>query len=178
MLNEIYYFLKPFIPWSVRLALRRQRAKSRLARYAGTWPIDPKSGVLPPGWQGWPGGKQFAFVLTHDVEGAKGLSRVEQVTALERRIGFRSSFNFVPEGEYDLSADLRERMTVQGFEVGVHGLQHDGKLYASKEEFAEKAAQIRNFLREWKACGFRSPLMQHKLAWLHQLGVEYDASTL
>jgi glycosyltransferase involved in cell wall biosynthesis len=177
MLNEIYYFLKPFIPWSVRLALRRQRAKSRLQRYAGTWPIDPKAGVRPPGWPGWPGGKQFAFVLTHDVEGVRGLSRVEQVTALETRIGFRSSFNFVPDGEYVLNSDLRENMVRQGFEVGVHGLQHDGKLYASKEEFASKAAQIRNFLREWKACGFRSPLMQHKLAWLHQLGVEYDAST-
>jgi glycosyltransferase involved in cell wall biosynthesis len=177
MLNEIYYFLKPFIPWSVRLALRRQRAQSRLTTYAGTWPIDPKAGVHPPGWPGWPGGKQFAFVLTHDVEGAKGLSRVAQLAALETRNGFRSSFNFVPDGEYVLSADLRESMVRQGFEVGVHGLQHDGKLYASKEEFAGKAAQIRNFLREWRACGFRSPLMQHKLAWLHQLGVEYDAST-
>jgi glycosyltransferase involved in cell wall biosynthesis len=177
MLNEIYYFLKPFIPWSVRLALRRQRAHSRLATYASTWPIDPKAGVHPPSWPGWPGGKQFAFVLTHDVEGAKGLSRVAQLAALETRHGFRSSFNFVPDGEYVLSADLRENMIRQGFEIGVHGLQHDGKLYASKEEFAAKAAQIRNFLREWKACGFRSPLMQHKLAWLHQLGVEYDAST-
>jgi glycosyltransferase involved in cell wall biosynthesis len=99
------------------------------------------------------------------------------LAALETRHGFRSSFNFVPDGEYVLSADLRENMIHQGFEIGVHGLQHDGKLYASKEEFAAKAAQIRNYLREWKACGFRSPLMQHKLAWLHQLGVEYDAST-
>jgi glycosyltransferase involved in cell wall biosynthesis len=177
MLNEIYYFLKPFMPWSVRLGLRRQRARSRRATYAGTWPIDPKAGAHPPSWPGWPGGKQFAFVLTHDVEGAKGLSRVAQLAALETRNGFRSSFNFVPEGEYVLSADLRENIISQGFEVGVHGLQHDGKLYASKEEFAGKAAQIRNFLREWRACGFRSPLMQHKLAWLHQLGVEYDAST-
>jgi len=177
MLNEIYYFLKPFIPWSVRLALRRQRAHSRLATYASTWPIDPKAGVPPPSWPGWPSGKQFAFVLTHDVEGAKGLSRVPHLAGLETRHGFRSSFNFVPDGEYVLSTDLRENMILQGFEVGVHGLQHDGKLYASKEEFATKAAQIRNFLREWKACGFRSPLMQHKLAWLHQLGVEYDAST-
>jgi len=177
MLNEIYYFLKPFLPWSVRLALRRRRAKSRLETYAGTWPIDSKAGVHPPGWPGWPGGKQFAFVLTHDVEGAKGLSRVAQLSALEARNGFRSSFNFVPDGEYILGADLRENLVHQGFEVGVHGLQHDGKLYASKEEFAGKAARIRSFLREWKACGFRSPLMQHKLAWLHQLGVEYDAST-
>src|ERR1700726_2717508 len=177
MLNEIYYFLKPFIPWSVRLALRRQRARSRRATYADTWPIDPKAGARPPGWPGWPGRKQFAFVLTHDVEGAKGLSRVAQLAELEARNGFRSSFNFVPEGEYVLSTDLRENLIRQGFEVGVHGLQHDGKLYASKEEFAAKAAQIRNYLREWKACGFRSPLMQHKLAWLHQLGVEYDSST-
>src|ERR1700682_2568750 len=177
MLNEIYYFLKPFIPWSVRLALRRQRARSRRATYADTWPIDAKAGAPPPGWPGWPGGKKFAFVLTHDVEGAKGLSRVAQLAAKETRNGFRSSFNFVPEGEYILSPDLRENMIRQGFEVGVHGLQHDGKLYASKEEFAGKAAQIRSFLREWNACGFRSPLMQHKLAWLHQLGVEYDAST-
>jgi glycosyltransferase involved in cell wall biosynthesis len=177
MLNEIYYFLKPFIPWSVRLALRRRRAHFRLAAYASTWPIDPKTGLHPPGWPGWPGGKQFAFVLTHDVEGAKGLSRVPQLVELETRHGFRSSFNFVPEGEYVLSAEMRANLIGQGFEVGVHGLQHDGKLYASKEEFAAKAAQIRNFLREWKACGFRSPLMQHKLAWLHQLGVEYDAST-
>lgn len=177
MLNEIYYFLKPFIPWSVRLALRRRRAQSRLATYADTWPIDPKAGGHPHSWPGWPEGKQFAFVLTHDVEGAKGLSRVAQLAALEARNGFRSSFNFVPEGEYVLSTALREDLTRQGFEVGVHGLQHDGKLYASKEEFAAKAAQIRNFLRTWNACGFRSPLMQHKLAWLHQLGVEYDAST-
>src|ERR1700681_2354831 len=177
MLNEIYYFLKPFIPWSVRLALRRQRARSRRATYADTWPIDAKAGAHPPGWPGWPGGKKFAFVLTHDVEGAKGLSRVAQLAAKETRNGFRSSFNFVPEGEYILSPDLRENMIRQGFEVGVHGLQHDGKLYASKEEFAGKAAQIRKFLREWNACGFRSPLMQHKLVWLHALDVEYDAST-
>ncbi len=177
MLNEIYYFLKPFIPWSVRLALRRRRAQSRLATYADTWPIDPKAGGHPLRWPGWPEDKQFALVLTHDVEGAKGLSRVAQLAALEARNGFRSSFNFVPEGEYVLSTELREDLTRQGFEVGVHGLQHDGKLYASKEEFAAKAAQIRNFLRTWNACGFRSPLMQHKLAWLHQLGVEYDAST-
>lgn len=177
MLNEIYYFLKPFIPWSVRLALRRKRAHSRRATYAGTWPIDPKSGIHPPGWPGWSDGKQFAFVLTHDVEGAKGLSRVQQLSAMETRHGFRSSFNFVPDGEYVLGSDLRENLVRQGFEVGVHGLQHDGKLYASKEEFAGKAMQIRHFLREWNACGFRSPLMQHRLPWLHQLGVEYDAST-
>ncbi len=64
-----------------------------------------------------------------------------------------------------------------GFEVGVHGLEHDGKLYNSKVKFGEKAAGIRDYLRKWSGCGFRSPLMQHRLGWLHALGVEYDAST-
>jgi glycosyltransferase involved in cell wall biosynthesis len=177
MLNELYYFLKPFIPWQVRLLLRRNRAESRRKMYKDTWPIDAKAGVTPPGWPGWPEGKKFALVMTHDVEGAKGLARVRNLMALESRRGFRSSFNFVPEGEYTVPDDLRAEMFREGFEVGVHGLQHDGKLYASKNEFAKKAHRIREYMRLWNASGFRSPLMQHKLPWLHQLGAEYDAST-
>ncbi len=177
MLNRIYYLLKPCIPWQVRLALRRKRAAARRASYGPVWPIDPKAGIKPPNWPGWPEGKQFGLVLTHDVEGAKGLSRVRRLMELEVRKGFRSSFNFVPEGEYVIPDDLPTEMSRGGFEVGVHGLEHDGKLYASKSEFANKATQIKEYLQRWNACGFRSPLMQHKLPWIHQLGVEYDAST-
>jgi glycosyltransferase involved in cell wall biosynthesis len=96
---------------------------------------------------------------------------------LEVKHGFRSSFNFVPEGEYAVSPELRTKLTREGFEIGAHGLEHDGKLYASKDEFAVKATRIREYLQQWDASGFRSPLMQHKLPWIHQLGVEYDAST-
>jgi glycosyltransferase involved in cell wall biosynthesis len=177
MLNKIYYLIKPFVPWRVRLALRRSRATSRRAAYRDVWPVDQEAGKTPPGWPGWPEGKQFAFVLTHDVEGSKGLSRVTRLMDLEIRHGFRSSFNFVPEGEYVVSPDLRTKLTREGFEVGAHGLEHDGKLYASKDEFAAKATRIREYLQKWNASGFRSPLMQHKLSWIHQLGVEYDAST-
>src|ERR1700721_270795 len=37
-------------------------------------------------------------------------------------------------------------------------------------------AHIKECRRGWAPAGFRSPLMQHKLPWIHQLGVEYDAS--
>jgi hypothetical protein len=43
--------------------------------------------------------------------------------------GFRSSFNFIPEGDYRVSRELRDELTRNGFEVGVHDLHHDGKLY-------------------------------------------------
>jgi glycosyltransferase involved in cell wall biosynthesis len=175
--NRAYYLVKPFMPWRLRLALRRWRANSRRVTYADVWPIDPKAGATPPAWPGWPESKRFALVLTHDVEGRKGLARVERLMELEAKYSFRSSFNFVPKGDYTLSSELREKMDASGFEVGVHGLEHDGKLYSSVTKFAERAARIREHVREWNASGFRSPLMQHKLSWLHELGVEYDAST-
>jgi len=141
------------------------------------WPIDSKAARVPRGWPGWPEGKRFGLVLTHDVEGNKGLSRVEQLMKLELRHGFTSSFNFVPEGEYRVSAATREMLEQAGFEVGIHGLEHDGKLYSSKEKFVAKALRIREYREQWKASGFRSPLMQHNLQWLHALNAEYDSST-
>jgi glycosyltransferase involved in cell wall biosynthesis/peptidoglycan/xylan/chitin deacetylase (PgdA/CDA1 family) len=96
---------------------------------------------------------------------------------LEKKYGFRSAFNLIPEREYRVSDSLRRRIDESGFEVGIHGLKHDGKLYSSKTKFASRAARIREYAQKWNASGFRSPLMQHKLAWLHLLGTEYDAST-
>jgi glycosyltransferase involved in cell wall biosynthesis len=177
LFNKAYYLLKPVIPWALRTALRRRWARARRNACADVWPIDEKAGAIPPGWPGWPGGKRFALILTHDVEGNKGLSRVEGLMNLESKQGFRSSFNFVPEGEYRVPLASRQKLDEAGFEVGIHGLEHDGKLYASKARFASKAARIKQYVEHWKASGFRSPLMQHRLAWLHQLGVDYDTST-
>ena len=177
LLNNAYYLIKPLMPFRLRIGLRRWRASRCRANNGDVWPIDEASGATPPGWPGWPEGKRFALVLTHDVEGSKGLDRIQRLMELELKHGLRSSFNFVPKGEYVLSAELRNRLNGAGFEVGVHGLDHKGKLYASKSSFASQAAQIRQYLKEWNAVGFRSPFMQHKLAWLHELGAEYDAST-
>src|SRR5260370_4014476 len=162
--NKFYFLLKPFLPKPLRLAWRQWRAKSWRRASADVWPIDERAGTVPPGWPGWPQGKRFAVVLTHDVEGTRGLVRVEQLMDLDAKYGFRSSFNFVPEGEYRLPEALRLKIQQAGFEVGVHGLQHDGKLYSSKASFASKAARIREYLQSLHACGFRSPLMHHLLA--------------
>jgi hypothetical protein len=95
---------------------------------------------------------------------------------LETGLGFRSSFNFVPE-RYRVSAQVRHMLITNGFEVGVHGLNHDGKLYRSREIFQERAQKINGYLKEWNAVGFRSPAMHHNLEWICGLGIEYDAST-
>jgi hypothetical protein len=175
--TNTYYSLKPFVPRSVRMAVRRWIATRRRLKFAASWPISPTAAQPPRNWQGWPGGKQFALVLTHDVERNRGLRRCGQLMDLESRLGFRSSFNFVPEGEYSTPQGLRDRLTDHGFEVGVHDLRHDGKLYRSAEAFKANARQINRYLKEWNAVGFRSAFMLHKLDWLHDLNVLYDAST-
>ena len=177
MLHRCYYALKPWLPRRLRYAVRRIDARRKLARASAGWPILPGCERPPADWPGWPEGKQFAFVLTHDVEGQKGLDRCRQLMDLEARNEFRSSFNFVPEGEYRVDRALREEMTKHGFEVGVHDLYHDGSLFRNYEQFRAQAARINNYLKEWGAVGFRAGFMFHNLEWQQQLNVRYDLST-
>jgi glycosyltransferase involved in cell wall biosynthesis len=175
--NRIYYRVKPFIPQSLRAAIRRRFASRLRDSVASIWPIMPGSERLPESWPGWPEGKKFALVLTHDVESAAGLRKCRELMRLELELGFRSSFNFVPEGEYRVPRELREELVQNGFEVGIHDLKHDGRLYQSRHEFSQRAARINRYLTDWRAVGFRSAFMLRKLDWLHELDIQYDAST-
>ena len=96
---------------------------------------------------------------------------------LEQERGFCSSFNFIPEGDYKVPSELRDELVRNGFEVGIHDLKHDGRLFLSRRDFSHKAARINRYLRDWNAAGFRSGFMLHKLDWLHELDIQYDAST-
>ncbi len=146
-------------------------------RIAGIWPVMPGSERRPENWPGWPEGKKFALVLTHDVESKTGLSRCRSLMELELNLGFRSSFNFIPEGSYRVPAELRDELTVSGFEVGIHDLKHNGHLFASRRRFKRSAVKINGYAREWDASGFRSGFMLCNLDWLHDLDLQYDAST-
>jgi predicted glycosyltransferase len=175
--RRLYYLLKPRLPWGLRMGLRRIRARRLRKTCADSWPILESAGKKPEGWPGWPDGKQFAFVLTHDVEGPEGLAKVRPLAELEMRLGFRSCFNFIPEGEYRVPRELREWLVANGFEVGVHDLYHDGGLFASPETFQRHAPKINHYLQEWGAVGFRAGFMLRNLDWQHDLNVQWDACT-
>jgi len=177
LIPRFYYALKPYIPWRLRMTMRRISARRIRGRTGEVWPIDETAGKTPEGWPGWPQGKQFAFVLTHDVEGPAGLAKCRQLAQLEQELGFRSCFNFIPEGTYAVDDELRTSLIARGFEVGVHDLQHDGKLFDSRSGFERKAARINRHLRDWNARGFRAGFMLRNLAWLHDLDIRYDSST-
>lgn len=174
--NSLYYKLKPIIPRRLQIQIRRQIVLLKRKNYSHIWPIDETAGKPPEGWNGWPDGKKFALVLTHDVETAEGRDKCFQLVRLEETLDFRSSFNFVPK-RYHVFPELRNYLTKNGFEAGVHGLYHDGKLYKTREIFQKRAYQINHYLKEWNCCGFRSPSMQHNLEWIRDLDITYDAST-
>ncbi len=174
--HKLYYGLKRFIPRRTQLFLRRQLVRQQMRQTGNVWPIDEAANASPVNWPGWPEQKKFALVLTHDVDTSKGLENCNKLMELELSLGFRSSFNFVPEG-YVVPAMIRHELLANGFEVGVHGLNHDGNLYRSKEIFDVRSERINHYIKEWQAAGFRSPSMHHVLDWIHALNVEYDAST-
>jgi hypothetical protein len=174
---RIYYWLKPALPLRLRLMVRRWLARRQLATCGEQWPILEIAKEAPKDWPGWPDGKQFAFVLTHDVESRRGLDRVKALAEAEMAAGFRSSFNFIPEGPYQVPPELRQWLVEHGFEVGVHDHRHDGSLYKSRSHFLVSAARINHFLHDWCAVGFRAGFMFHNLEWHKELNVRYDSST-
>jgi peptidoglycan/xylan/chitin deacetylase (PgdA/CDA1 family) len=100
---------------------------------------------------------------------------VRALTDLEEALGFRSSFNFVPE-RYPLDRALMQDLRERGFEIGVHGLKHDGKLFSSKQRFEERAGRINDYLQEFGAVGFRAPLTHRNPEWMQALNIDYDLS--
>jgi peptidoglycan/xylan/chitin deacetylase (PgdA/CDA1 family) len=168
--------VKPFMPRRLQIALRRKQIALKRRKYSHCWPILREAGRAPENWEGWPDGKKFALILTHDVDTARGHSRCRELMQLEQKMGLRSSINFVPE-RYAVSAALRHELQRNGFEIGVHGLNHDGRLFQSRKIFEERCVKINRYLQQWNAVGFRAPAMHHNLKWLAGLKVQYDLST-
>jgi len=189
--KRVYYLLKPFLPRGLTRLMRRIYGHSGQADGDPHWPIDPR--YVSFLWQVlaavarqspdqaisikslWPEGRRFSLVLTHDVESKLGLAYIRQVADLEESLGFRSSFNFVPE-DYPLDTGLMDELRRRGFEVGIHGLTHDGRLFESRPAFEKKAARINEYLGRVQATGFRAPLTIRNPEWMQSLDLEYDLS--
>lgn len=123
----------------------------------------------------YPEAKKSAIVLTHDVETQAGFDYIPKVIDLEKKYGFRGSWNIVP-AKYRLHNDILKYITETGNEIGIHGYHHDGRLYYSPAVFSHRAKLINLEIKKFGAKGFRSPLVHRNLKWLQQLDIEYDAS--
>lgn len=186
-----YYRLKPLLPRPLQLWLRRLYARRQVRRTFPAWPVEPllvehlharlrddlrRSGAQRlPIVNFWPRGHRFAAVLTHDVEGPAGIRNIPRVLEIERRHGMVSSWNFVAR-EYTIPDGTFERLRAAGCEVGLHGIRHDGRLFADRASFEANLPLIRRYLAEWNAVGFRSPATHRNADWMGELGCLYDSS--
>ncbi len=138
---KFYYFIKPLVPRAIQIWARRKLSQYKQQKYSMVWPIDKTAGEKPKGWGGWPDNKRFALVLTHDVDTSYGNENCIKLMELEKSLGFRSTFFFVPNG-YPAPKKYHDELIKNGFDIGVHGLKHDGKLFWSKKGFLKKAGFI------------------------------------
>jgi peptidoglycan/xylan/chitin deacetylase (PgdA/CDA1 family) len=191
LLRRVYYQFKPLIPRTLIRLLRQMYNGSRGKEFLLNWPIEERfvqfqweiirQGLIISGQNEinfryfWPEGKNFAFVLTHDIESAKGQRLVPVLADMEEALGFRSLFNFVPE-LYPLDQGLIKDLRQRGFEIGIHGLKHDGKLFNSYNGFSQRAKKINRYLKDFRSTGFRSPLTLRNPAWMQRLEMDYDLS--
>jgi peptidoglycan/xylan/chitin deacetylase (PgdA/CDA1 family) len=189
--KRAYYALKPLLPRSLTRRMKRMYGSHRALAGQLGWPVESRYVQFQfdvirhlleilgcpslPFIDFWPEGHRYAFVLTHDIETAAGQSFARQVADLDAAFGFRSSFNFVPE-RYRLDRDLIDELRARGFEIGVHGLRHDGRDFSSRSEFMRRASSINRYLKELGAVGFRAPLTHRNPEWMQALDIEYDGS--
>jgi len=184
-----YYLVRPAMPRPVQLALRRQFARVQAASSFPGWPVEDSlhdfygwlfgviaelAGRSVPYLGLWPDGRSWALVLTHDVETAAGLSDMDLLRGPERARGYHSSWNFVG-GRYQVDGETVRSLQDDGCEIGVHGLQHDGRDLA-EGLIDERLPAMWEQAGRWNAVGFRSPATHRDWDLMHRLGFEYDSS--
>lgn len=185
-----YYALRPLMPRPVQIALRRRFAAVQLRAAFPRWPAEPAlhdlydllfgllagvAGEPLPRITAWPHGRSWALVLTHDVETALGHANVAPLREREARHGVRSAWNFVPL-RYAVDDALVADLLADGFEVGVHGLHHDGRDIAPPA-LERRLPEMRAYAARWGATGFRSPALNRDWATMPRLGFDYDSSS-
>jgi peptidoglycan/xylan/chitin deacetylase (PgdA/CDA1 family) len=185
-----YYRVRPAIPRPLQIALRRRFRHVQTRASFPAWPVEPALhdlyelvlGLLaelaqrPVGFIApWPAPYRWSLVLTHDVETRAGLDNVDAVRRIERELGVRSSWNFVPR-RYEVPDRLVEELQAEGHEVGVHGLHHDGRDLESRATVLRRLPEIRAAARRWDAVGFRSPALRRSDELIPLLGFDYDSS--
>ena len=124
----------------------------------------------------WPDGHSWAVVLTHDVEQAEGFAAIAPVAELERARGLRSAWNLVPR-RYEIDPGRVAELSADGFEVGVHGLYHDGRDLESLETWQERLPDVHTAAERWGAVGFRSAALHRDWDWMRLLRFDYDSSS-
>jgi peptidoglycan/xylan/chitin deacetylase (PgdA/CDA1 family) len=189
-LLRTYYRVRGLLPRPLQIWIRRRYARLQARTPFPRWPLETGlhdfidlflsllaevSDTEIPYLAPWPDGYSWALVLTHDVETSVGLGAMDPLLDIERSHGLRSSWNFVAR-RYDVPDAVVRDLQAGGFEVGVHGLYHDGRDLSSLEGLRARLPAIHAVAQRWNAVGFRSPASHRRWEWMPLLQFDYDSS--
>jgi len=188
---DFYYTVKGMIPRRIRHAVNRLIVGLRSPMQFPAWPYEATLLSLRCSWlQGalrtlgredglyvgfWPDGYKCCVVLTHDVESRGGLARMAKMAEVERKYGFLSAWN-IPLGQFRIDWPELEAMRREGFELGAHGLAHDGRLFRSDEDFRILGPEVERLAQARGLRGFRSPSTFRRVDLLRTMDFDFDSS--
>ena len=191
-LKRIYYFLRPLTTRSVRRRVQKFYARNWRGLRFPHWPVDTSvenicEGTLlqalednnveriPFVWF-WPRGAHSCVMMTHDVETKVGRDFCEDLMDIDDSFGIKASFQVVPEGRYTVPKKFLESVRKRGFEVGIQDLNHDGRLFESRDRFRRRAVSINQYGKAYGARGFRAAVLYRNPEWYGDLEFSYDMS--
>jgi hypothetical protein len=192
VLAKMYYFVRPALPVGLRKHLQRLRLRGWDKRPFPRWPVDcsvenifeqlmlqcitvTRAQRIPFVWF-WPEGHLSCAIMTHDVEAKAGRDFCPTLMDIDDAFGIKSSFQVIPEKRYPVSPEFLDLLRRRQFEVVVHDLNHDGRLYEDKEQFLQRAARINSYRKAFGADGFRAGVLYRKQVWYDALKFSYDMS--
>jgi hypothetical protein len=190
--QALYYSVRPALPVHARKHLQRVRLSHWDRIPFPNWPVDSTvddllertaalalqsrgADSMPFIWF-WPDGAAAAVMMTHDVETDDGVARCGALMDDDEAANIRSAFQIIPERYRRSYRDIADEIRRRGFEVNVHDLNHDGRLYRDKAQFVDKAKQINRYARELHCQGFRSGGMYRRQEWYDAFEFSYDMS--
>jgi hypothetical protein len=190
--QDVYYAIRPYLSVPVRKHIQRFRLTGWERIPFPRWPVDVTVETLlasamaaqlkasgrakiPFIWF-WPDGAPGCAIMTHDVESVEGRDFCEQLMDLDDENGIKAAFNVIPEGRYEVPTSFLERFRAREFELNVHDLNHDGRLFRSKKQFLQRVARINEHGRSYGARGFRAGSMYRQQDWFGALEFAYDMS--
>jgi hypothetical protein len=187
-----YYTVRSFLPSRLKQYAQRTYLRNYREISFPSWPVDMTVDRLlerllalalrsqgltrvPFVWF-WPDGAPSCAMMTHDVDTAPGRDNCGWLMDADDAHGIKSSFQIVPEERYAVTARFLDGFRSRGFEIDIHDLNHDGRLFSSREEFARRAPRINAYARDYGARGFRSGALHRRQEWYDALEVAYDMS--
>jgi hypothetical protein len=192
ILRRAYYIIRPLLRVAARRHIQRIRLRDWKTIGFPSWPVDTtiermhqkllalrlraqNVDRVPFIWF-WPDGHSACLLMTHDVESLAGRDFCSHLMDLNESFGICSAFQVIPEDRYAVSKAFLQRIESRGFEINIHDLKHDGRLYADPAEFLKRAKQINTYAREFGAQGFRSGSLYRNADWYDAFEFSYDMS--